>query len=209
MTKLIAFLTLFCFLCIKLPAESPRTWEVFLQRHSGKSYQPHTAVSVEQMRVLMEAARWAPSSHNDQPWYFIICDRYLTPEAYLKAFESLKTTQQAWVQNAPLLIVMVARRREIHNGKINYWCEYDCGAAAMSLALQATALGLMVHQIGGFDKEKIIENFVIPDDHKPMTIMVVGYEEAQNPDPSTPLRVRRSLEETFFLGSWGSPFPPP
>lgn len=178
--------------------------EIFLKRHSGKSYDGSRQVTLEQIDGLIEAARWAPSSHNDQPWNFIICEKSLTPEAYAKAFSSLKAaTQQKWAVNAPLLIIIVARTKELYDGKLNYWNEFDTGSAAVSMALQAADLGLMAHQVGGFNKEMIRKEFQLPEDCKPMTIMIVGYEMAEeNPAP----RERRPVGSNFFLGEWGVPY---
>ena len=178
--------------------------DIFLKRHSGKSYDPARSVSIEQIHALIEVARWTPSSHNDQPWNFIICERNLTPEAYLKAFSSLKPeTQQKWAIDAPLLIVVVARSKELGKKKINPWYEYDTGAAATCMALQAADLGLMAHQVGGFNKEIISREFQMPEDCHPLTVMVVGYELiAQQPIE----RDRRPIESNFFLGEWGVGF---
>ena len=176
--------------------------DIFLKRHSGKSYDPSRTVSRDQIMAMIEAARWAPSSHNEQPWNFIFCERTLTPESYQKAFSSLKAeTQQLWAVNAPLLIVVVSRSRALYKEKDNPWHEFDTGAAAISMALQAAELGLMAHQIGGFNKEIIKNEFQLPADCSPLTIMVVGYELPE-PDPSP--RERRAIGTNFFLGEWGS-----
>jgi nitroreductase len=178
--------------------------DIFLKRHSGKSYDPSRTVSKEQIYVLIEAARWTPSSHNDQPWNFIICERSLTPESYQKVFNSLKPeTQQKWAVNAPLLIVVVARSVESHKNKTNPWNQYDTGAAAISMALQAADLDLMAHQIGGFNKELIQREFQLPENHHPMTVMVVGYELEE---PNPPIRERKPIGANFFLGEWGVGF---
>lgn len=176
--------------------------DIFIKRHSGKSYDPERTVSMDCIHAMIEAARWAPSSHNDQPWNFIICERSLTPESYQKVFSSLKPeTQQKWAINAPLLIVVISRSKELYKGKINSWHEFDTGAAAISMALQASDLGLMAHQIGGFNKEIIRNEFQIPEDCHPLTIMVVGYELIEQ----TPIeRERRPIGANFFLGEWGA-----
>jgi nitroreductase len=174
---------------------------IFLNRHSGTAYDPAREVSQEQLRALVEAARWAPSSHNDQPWNFIICDRTHTLEMYEKVLSTLKGHQQPWVQKASLLVVVTARSHLIYKNKFNEWAEYDTGAAAISMALEAADLGLMAHQIGGFDKEQICEIFQLPDNVKPMTIMAIGYEA----EPDALPRERSPVAERFFLGEWGKP----
>jgi nitroreductase len=177
--------------------------EIFIKRHSGKSYDPTKDVSHEQMLALIEATRWAPSSYNEQPWYFIFCDKFSNPEAYLKALESFKDMQGAWVEKAPLLVIIIAQTMSPHNNKLNKWAEYDTGAAAVSMALQASELGLMAHQIGGFNKGMIRENFKLSEDDKPLVIMLIGYEKE---DPKTKPRIRKPIDENFFLGEWGNGF---
>ena len=152
----ILFILLFSFITPVFSAPE----EIFLKRHSGKTFDPTQAVSQEQIVDLSEAAKWAPSSRNDQPWNFIFCDKYTTPEAYLKVLDSLNTSNQKWAQEAPLLVVIVARTKETHKGKQNEWADYDTGAAAISMALQASEMGLMAHQIGGLIKKKFVKVFI-------------------------------------------------
>jgi len=177
---------------------------IFLKRHSGKYYDTSRTITKDQVQALIEAARWAPSSHNDQPWNFIICDRIQTPEAFDKALNTIKTTNQKWAKYAALLVIVVARTSLLYKGKPNEYAEYDTGSAAISMALQAADLGLMAHQLGGFDKEKIVEVFQLPENFKPMTIMAIGYESSQ-PDNEPKPRERRPIGENFFMGEWGSP----
>jgi len=192
---------LLCFILAFCPLFSCE--EIFLKRHSGKAFDPLGNVTQEQIRTIIEAGKWAPSSHNDQPWNFIICHRNLTPEAYQKAFSCFKPTQQAWAQDAPLFIMVVVRTKELYDGKFNYWAEYDTGASAISMALQATALGLMAHQVGGFDKDRARSLFKLPEECKPMAIMVIGYEAF---DPNALPRERREVGKNCFLGEWGIGF---
>lgn len=180
--------------------------EIFLKRHSGKLYDPNKTVSTDELLALIEAARWSPSSYNDQPWNFIICNKNSSPEAYLTTLESLQSNK-SWAENAPILMVVVVRTKGLYKGKPNEWADYDTGASAMSLSLQAADLGLMVHQIGGFDKKQIAEYFQIPADFKPVTVLVVGYE-SEEPDPDAKPRERRPIGENFFDGEWGRPFSP-
>ncbi|MCE5316884.1 MAG: nitroreductase family protein [Parachlamydia sp.] len=180
--------------------------EIFMKRHSGKSYDPTRNLSQDQLRALVDAARWAPSSHNDQPWNFIFCDREATPEAFNMALSSLKGTQQLWAKNAQIIVIIAARSKTLYKDKPNDWAEYDTGAAALSMALQAADLGLMAHQIGGFDDEIIEQAFTFPANVKPVTLMIIGYETSdQDQDPGAKPRERRSSSENFFLGEWGKP----
>lgn len=183
-------------------AEESLVSSIFLKRHSGKYYDTARPISNEQIQALIEAARWAPSSHNDQPWNFIFCDKAKTPEAFNKALDTIKTTNQKWAKDAPLLVIVVARTKLLYKGKPNEYAEYDTGSAAISMALQAADLGLMAHQLGGIDKDKIREIFQLPENCIPMTIMAIGYETAE-PESNPKVRDRRPAGENFFLGEWG------
>jgi nitroreductase len=178
--------------------------EIFLKRHSGKMFDPSQKVTQEKLHALVDAARWAPSSNNDQPWNFIFCDRDLSPEAYATVLSSLKPKNQVWAANAPLLVVITARSQTIYKNKPNPWAEYDTGAAAVSMALQASELGLMTHQIGGFETEVVSKAFHLPENVKPLVVMVIGGESKES-DPDAKPRDRYPEENNFFLGDWGVP----
>lgn len=201
---------LFCLFTQIFCLSSCMTWggesqvsDLFLKRHSGTSYDASRYLDNMQIYSLIEATRWSPSSFNDQPWNFIICDRVQTPEAYEKALASIYGSQQDWVQNAPVLVIVVTRTKFSYNNEFNEWAEYDAGAAALSLSLQATEMNLMAHQLGGFDPEIVRADFRIPEDHKPMAIIAVGYESA---DAEPQERERLPIGTNFFLGEWGSGF---
>jgi nitroreductase len=179
---------------------------VFMTRHSGKSFKPTSEISSSQLYALIESARWAPSSFNDQPWNFIFCDRNLTPDAYDAALESIVESQQSWVQNAPLIVICVVRPNYAYNGKFNDWADYDAGAAAVSMSLQAEELGLMAHQLGGFDPEKVQLAFHLPEGFKPITITAIGYETEEGDIGARP-RTRKPVEDNFFMGAWGNGIP--
>lgn len=171
-------------------------------RHSGRSYDSSRAVSSEQIQLLAEAARSAPSSYNEQPWNFIICDRKSNEQAYAKVFNSLIEFNQNWAKNAPVLIVVCANTQSSKTMGPNRWAMYDTGAAAICMALEASDLGLMAHQMGGFDEGKIRREFNIPQDYMPMSVMAVGYESVEEAS-LIQVKERRPLNENFFLGSWG------
>jgi nitroreductase len=175
---------------------------LFNQRHSGRAYDPSRSVSLNQLHLLAEAARSAPSSYNEQPWSFIICDRTTDPQAYDKAFSCLIEFNQNWAKNAPVLIIISANMQSEKTNKFNRWGAYDTGAAAISMALEAAAMGLMAHQMGGFDEIKIQKEFGIPAEYSPMAVMAVGYESADEAI-HVQTKDRRSLNENFFMGSWG------
>jgi nitroreductase len=96
-----------------------------------------------------------------------------------------------------------------HNGQPNRWAQYDTGAASVSLCLQATALGLIVHQMGGFDADKSRQVFKLPDDCVPMAMMAVGFQAEADvldddfKDSELAARSRAALDERFYAGQWG------
>jgi nitroreductase len=188
--------------CISKKSEDQTCSDIsalLLKRHSGYAYDPAKIVTQDQIKAIIKAGQLTPSSYNDQPWDFIVCDRNTNPDAYEKVFSALVEFNQQWAKNAPVLIVSVASTNS-HEGTHNRWAQYDTGAAAYGMMLQATSLGLMAHQMGGFDPEKIINNFGIPKDFVPMAVMAIGFEVAN--EVAKP-KERKPLEENFFMGTWG------
>jgi len=185
--------------------------EVIANRWSGRAYDPAKPVSREQIIALLEAARWAPSCYGDQPWRFIVWDKTTDAASWQKGFDCLVPGNQAWVQNAPVLILVIADSLFNHNAQPNRFAQYDTGAAAENTCLQAEALGLMAHQMGGFDADKARATFGIPEQFTPMAMMSIGYPA----DPATfspevaerenAPRKRKSLDELFFTGEWAKP----
>jgi nitroreductase len=143
------------------------------QRRSSRAYS-NQAVEPEKIRSLFEAARWAPSSVNDQPWFYLYATKD-QPELWTKIFDTLNDGNKSWVKNAPLLIVSLASRKFKRNDRPNASAKYDLGCANAFLSLQATELGLNVHQMGGFDRQKAIEILNIPDVFELGVIIAVGY----------------------------------
>jgi len=174
--------------------------DLFIKRHSGTDFDARP-LNGDQIVALVESARWTPSSYNDQPWNFIFCDRYKHPEAYAKIVESLYG--QDWVEEAPLLVISVVRPEFSYNKKENGWAQYDTGAAAMSMSLQATELGLIAHQIGGFDPETIRQEFSLPKGYQPISVIAIGYEKKPLDFFEEQERVRLPTEKNFFFGEWG------
>jgi nitroreductase len=123
---------------------------IFTDRWSPRSFLDEPLTD-DQVATLFEAARWAPSCYNDQPWHF----RYARSSADRELFaEALLAKNQLWASRAPLLIFVLARRHFGHSSKPNRHGAFDAGAAWMSLALQARRLGLYAHAMAGFDIEK-------------------------------------------------------
>jgi len=185
--------------------------DTLANRWSGRAYDANKPMSDQEIIALLEAARWAPSCYGDQPWRFIVWNRHSDAGSWGKAFDCLAPANQAWVQDAPVLLLSAADSIFNHNGTPNRWGQYDTGAAAENLCLQAAAMGLMAHQMGGFDVEKTRSTFGIPEQYALMAMIAVGYpaeistlqgevlEREQAP------RKRRELGELFFKDGWGQP----
>jgi nitroreductase len=147
--------------------------EVIATRRSSRAYASNP-IDKEKIDALFEAARWAPSSMNEQPWAYLYATKD-QPELYNKILDALLESNRLWAQEAPLLIMSMARKTHARNGAINSAARYDTGAANAFLSLQATQFGLNVHQMGGFDRQKAMLNLNIPDTHEPIVIMAIGY----------------------------------
>ena len=152
--------------------ESP-VLELIKDRRSRRAFSSQP-VEEEKIKSLFEAARWAPSSVNEQPWRYIYAMRS-QPELWNGIFDALNENNKEWVKNAPLLIVSMARKRFARNDMPNGSALYDLGGANAFLSLQATSFGLNIHQMGGFDHSKAIANLNIPEEYDLGVIMAVGY----------------------------------
>lgn len=152
--------------------EHPVT-DLIEQRRSRRAYSSQP-IEPEKINSLFEAARWAPSSMNEQPWTYLYATQD-QPELWNKLLDTLNESNRVWAKHAPLLILSMTRKTLIRNGAINGAARYDVGAANAFLSMQATHLGLNVHQMGGYDRQKAIEYLNIPDTHEPIVIMAVGY----------------------------------
>ena len=185
--------------------------DLIAARWSGRAYDATRPVTPEQKIGLLEAARWAPSCYGDQPWRFVVWDKNSNAGSWQKAFDCLSPGNQGWVKDAPLLLLTTADTLFNHNGQPNRWAQYDTGAAAENLCLQAEALGLMAHQMGGFDPDKARAAFDIPSQYTPMAMIAVGHPadpatlSAEVRERETAPRKRRALGELFFAGAWGKP----
>ncbi|MDO9281327.1 MAG: nitroreductase family protein [Methylotenera sp.] len=180
-------------------------------RWSGRAYDDKKAVSHEQVVGLLEAARWAPSCFGDQPWRFIVWNKNTDAKAWQLAFDCLVAGNQAWVKDAPVLLLVCADTLFNHNQQPNRWAQYDTGAAAENLCLQASSMGLMAHQMGGFNADATRDAFAIPAQYVPMAMIAVGYPadianlEGEILSRETAERNRRPLNELFFANSWDKP----
>ena len=147
--------------------------DVIKNRRSRRAYSDRM-VEPEKIRSLFEAARWAPSSLNEQPWFYIYATRDQNV-LWNKIFDGLKEGNKVWAKNAPLLILSLARKNFIRIEAPNPSARYDLGAANAFLSLQAAHFGLNVHQIAGFDPTAMTRNLFIPDLYEPVIVMAIGY----------------------------------
>ncbi|MBF0460597.1 MAG: nitroreductase family protein [Magnetococcales bacterium] len=162
------------------------------------------------VKTLLEAARWAPSCYNTQPWRYVVAFQE-DGETFNRLLGCLMEANQLWAKNAPVLLVSLARTRHDHNGKPNRWAWHDVGAANAQLTLQATAMGLAVHPMAGYDPDAVRALYALEEIFEPVTVLALGYPGS--PDRlSAPLRERevaprqrKPLEEIAFNGTWGNP----
>jgi nitroreductase len=185
--------------------------EVIANRWSGRAYDAGKPVSKEQVISLLEAARWAPSCFGDEPWRYVVCNKADNMPAWQAAFDCLVPGNQGWAVNAPVLLLICADTVFRSNGKPNKWAPYDTGASTENLCLQAAALGLMAHQMGGFDADKARATFKVPERYLILPMVTVGYQAAVETLPEDvkerelAARKRQPLGELFFDGAWENP----
>jgi nitroreductase len=183
--------------------------DLIARRWSPRAFDESKPVPPQAIISLCEAARWAPSSYGDEPWRYIVWDKLADPVAWHRAFSCLAETNQAWVKRAPLLMLSLANDNFRHNGSANRFAQHDTGMASMALVLQAVALGLVAHQMGGFDATKISEAFEIPEHYVCMSMIAIGYPasadilEGKLKERELAPRSRQSLGAHFFAGAWG------
>ncbi len=185
------------------PVEEP-ILSLMADRWSPRAFSDE-AVPEPILRRLFEAARWAPSSFNEQPWRFVV----VTDQERRAAVGECLAEANAWARNAPVLIVVAVARKFVKNRRINKQAPYDTGGAVSQLVVQATALGLVAHQMAGFDPEVVHEKAHIPAAFEPISVVALGYwgegagldedllarEEAE--------RERMPLSELLFWQDWG------
>jgi nitroreductase len=196
-------------LLMKKPAitEQP-IHSILSDRWSSRAYDPDQLVSQESFLSLMEAARWSPSCMGEQPWQFISFHKK-DATSWTQALNCLSVGNQNWAMDASILILACARQSFSNNEKPNRWNQYDTGAACENICLQATSLGLVAHQMGGFDVEKSRQLFQIPGQYDLMSFIAIGYPLAEEKISAEALvkekeaRKRKPLREIFYTNQWG------
>lgn len=156
-------------------------------RWSSRAFQD-TPIAPDTLSLLLEAASWTASSMNEQPWHYVYAHRTDT-EAFAKMVDCLSSGNQPWARNAAILMLSIVRTHFAANGKPNRHAFYDVGAANTTMLLQAAEIGILGHQMGGFDIELAKSVFEIPDGYEPAVFIALGYVA----DPDTldePFRTR-------------------
>jgi nitroreductase len=182
--------------------------ETIARRWSPRVFSP-VSIDESKLRTLLEAARWAPSSNNEQPWRFMVAVRD-DMAAFATMLDVLLPGNQLWAKDAAVLMISFASMTFARNGKPNRHAFHDVGLATENLLLQATALGLWAHPMAGFDIEKARSTYGVPEGFEPVAALAIGV----GGDPATlpedrrqrelAPRVRKPQGEFVFSGTWGS-----
>jgi nitroreductase len=176
-------------------------------RWSPRAFDPKP-VPIDALRSLFEAARWAPSSSNEQPWAYLVATKD-NAEEFEKLTSVLVEFNANWAKHAPVLALAVYEKNFAKNNSPNRNGEYDTGAATAMLCIEATARGLFVHQMAGFDPEKARELYGIPAGWEAIAAMAIGYpgDASKLPAPldarEVAPRERKPIREFVMTGQWG------
>ena len=183
--------------------------DLIARRWSARAIDPSRPVTRSQLLALLEAARWAPSCFNEQPWRYLLFDGS-DELARERAWDCL-LDGNSWAREAPVLLLSVARESFTRNAKPNRHAQHDVGLATENLVLQATHLGLATHQMAGFDADRARREFDIPDGFTPMAMIAVGHPASPDVLPEDlrerelAPRTRLPLSEVVFSGGWERP----
>ncbi len=183
---------------------NPCTMLDIIQRRESRRAFADTPVPPDVLEILFEAARWAPSCSNNQPWRFVPA---VEPEALARVRDGL-SRGNAWAKRAPVLVAVAANPADDANLNDRLYYLFDCGLAVENLLLQATACGLACHPMAGFHEDRVKTALGIPDDVRVITLIALGYpgnveelDEATREKEQTP-RTRKALEEIVFPNGW-------
>lgn len=155
---------------------------IITQRISIRNFDA-TLIDEEIIASLFEAARRAPSAFNEQPWRFILADRS-NKEEFESMLDVLSEKNREWAKNASLLVIVLSKKILSKNNQLNKHYMYDTASAVANLTFQANSLDLYVHQMGGFDKLKTIEKYLVPDEYEPVVVLAVGRKETSDFRPN-------------------------
>lgn len=181
------------------------------RRRSTRSFSARPVEPAKLLSVL-EAARWAPSASNSQPWRFVVAT-VDNPDLYQRMGSLLADANRLWASKAPVLILTAARVADENGRQLHKFAYHDVGQATAQLTVQATSLGLSVHQMGGFDAVKAKQDLNIPEEFEPVVVLALGYEGSIESLPGvlqereTAPRIRKPLPELVFERSWDQSSP--
>ena len=184
--------------------------DLLARRWSARAIDPRAPVTEEEVLALLEAARWAPSCYGEEPWRLIVCDRQVEREPWEAALACLAEGNRVWARHAPVLILL-ATALHSGDGRPNRWAAFDAGAACENLLLQATALDLVAHPMGGFDAEALRRALAVPEGHDLLAVVAVGRpgDPSQLPEPLRERELashrRQPPGSRCFAGRWGQP----
>ena len=176
--------------------------EIISRRWSARAFSTRH-VEKSKLLSILEAARWAPSSRNEQPWRYIVFTND-NPEKLKKAQSVLKEIND-YAKRAPILICAITKRTYSDNGIPNRLHFHDLGAANENMFLEAFNQGLIMHEMGGFDLQKAREVFNIPEDYEIGVMIEIGYQDTYHVLPDRlkekafTLRIRKPLSKTAFI----------
>ena len=166
--------------------------DVLAERFSTRVFDPAVTIDEDARASALEAARWAPSANNTQPWRFIVTRR--GTDAFAKVYDSLRDFNKSWAGDASVLVVAAATTTT-EDGSTMHFAQYDTGQAVAHFTVQAHAGGLTTHQMGGFDRPSVKAAFDLADSITPLTVIAVGALGSLD-DASDEVRARESVPRT-------------
>jgi nitroreductase len=171
-------------------------------RFSARAFVPEPIREAD-LAALLEAARWSPSSMNEQPWAFIVARRQ-DEAAFKDLLGCLAEGNQRWAQDSSLLLACLAKRHFDRNGRENHHAWHDVGLAVMAMSVQGVALGLQMREMGGIDREKTRALYAVPEGWEVVSGLAVGRPTPEAVEAAA-ARPRKPLEALAFEGRWGQP----
>ena len=172
---------------------------IIAQRFSARAYDG-SPISPEDLRSILEAARWAPSSINEQPWAFVVAPRQ-DAAAFEALLHCLAENNQTWAKDAAVLMVCATATKFTQRDRVNRHAWHDMGLAVMSMCLQASSLGLQARPMGGIDADKARALYQVPETHEITSALAIG-----RPGEVSDYLLKRSRKELasfVFEGAWG------
>ncbi|MDX2085538.1 MAG: nitroreductase family protein [Candidatus Melainabacteria bacterium] len=196
------------------PAETSYDVHPLIQQRWSPRALADTPIEPWKLCALLEAARWSPSSYNEQPWRFVVGTQP-GADASLNTLRTLLLPGNDWAQRAPMLVLALAKRTFTQTGEVNRHAWHDVGIAMAAMAFQAQALGLFTHMMAGFEAKRAVVELALPPEYEPVSMMAVGYygdpgqlSQVWQQEAEHAPRVRKPLQELVFSGYWGQAYSP-